>query len=58
VAGYVLRLEDPSASWLTREMPTVTWGPKANAMTFKTKGDARRAQARLQRYGEILVEEV
>lgn len=55
---YVLRLGDGPYVWLKREAPTVTWGPKDQAMQLKTKGDARRAKARLDNHGALVIEEL
>jgi hypothetical protein len=42
--------------WLASQMP-MRWGPREQAMRFKTKGDAWRAAGVLRRSGEWSVEE-
>jgi hypothetical protein len=44
--------------WLKRQAPVVTWGPRAQALRLKTKGEARRVVARLDRFGPLEIETI
>ena len=57
-AGFILRLGGGPYIWLKREAPSVTWGPKDQAMRFRTKGEARLAAARLANHGALTIQEV
>jgi hypothetical protein len=62
--AFIIRLErregaktdPPVVIWLASQMPT-RWGPRGQAMRFKTKGDAERAAGILRMDGKWSVEE-
>jgi hypothetical protein len=62
--AFIIRLErrvgaktdPPVVMWLVSQMPT-KWGPREQAMRFKTKGDARRAAGILRMSGAWSVEQ-
>lgn len=41
MAFYIRKLVDGKSLWLKRLAPAIVWGPKAQAMSFKSKGAAR-----------------
>ena len=62
--AYIIRLAQrvaaetgpPAVMWLLSQMPT-RWGPRRQAMRFKTEADASRAASILRVSGEWSVEE-
>jgi hypothetical protein len=55
---FVLRLGGDPYIWLRREVPSVAWGPRDQAMKFRTRDEARAAMARLANYGALALEEL
>jgi hypothetical protein len=43
---YVVRRDTPQPMWLSREQP-VNWGPREQAIRYRSKGDAARKVASL-----------
>ncbi len=41
MAFYICKTTNGRSLWLKRLTPAIVWGPKAQAMTFATKGAAR-----------------
>jgi hypothetical protein len=47
VAFYIRKTANGRLVWLKRQVPAIVWGPKAQAITFATKGAARLVLANL-----------
>ncbi len=57
-ATFVLRLGGNPTIWLQQEVPAIAWGPRTQAMKFKTRDEARAAMTRLRRHGALTLEEM
>ena len=55
---FVLRLGGDPYIWLQREVPSVAWGPRHQALKFTTRDEARLAMGRLTNYGALTLEEL
>ena len=55
---FVLRLGGDPYIWLKREVPSVAWGPRQQAMKFRTRDEARAAMTRLANHGALTLEEL
>jgi hypothetical protein len=51
---YVIRRDAPQPMWLSREQP-INWGPREQAIRYRSKGDAARKVAGLHR-GAVTIE--
>jgi hypothetical protein len=54
---YIIRHDDGSPMWLTRETPTA-WGDRERAKRYWTIGDAMRSAARIKALSKITIEPV
>jgi len=55
---YILRLGSGPYVWLKREVPTIEWGPRDQALAFKTPLEAHLARSRLSLFAPLVIEEI